>query len=1168
MPNWTKPQQNAIDARDSNILVSAAAGSGKTAVLVERVIQLITDVNLDVDVDKLLIVTFTNAAAAEMKSRIAKKLLEIINKDQNNTNAHKQLALLPNAKVSTIDSFCIGLVRENFFKLDIEQDFKILDNSENAVLEKTAMDEVLDFLYENGGDDFKSLVNMFSSTKDDKGFAEVVNKISHFISSQDFPDVWLDKICEIYNPDIKFEDSFCSEYVVNETNLLLDVVEDLHKQAVDSLDLSDEKHIKLFDVLESDRLTIDTLRKYAQTDEWDKMLDTISNLSFQKFPSFKCDGKAFVKSNRDLYLDIIKNTITKMYSVSSDDYLDDCNVLYPVIKQLTETVKLYNQKQLEMKKELNSFTFSDIEHFAINLLFYLDESGEIVKTPLAYELEDSFYEILVDEYQDTNSAQDKLFKILSNGKNRFMVGDVKQSIYKFRLAMPFIFTEKKDSFAHYEEGSGNINQKIILSKNFRSRKGVCDYVNFVCSHIMSKKVGGIDYNEEEMLNSNDDFKASDVPSAQIKYVSTPDGENTIEYEARQIANYILNKVASKEQIKDGDTYREIRYGDFAILLRSAKTKINAVTDVLGQYGIPTVANNKLNLFENKEVVILLNFLRVIDNPTQDIPLLATLMSVFYGYTADDISQARVDCPYGNLYSAVSKSDVFLKFVDDLKKYREYASSMSVENLVRQIIGDTSYLSVISAMGNHEQRVQNVKLLIDIAKRFDNGENVGLTAFIRYVDSIIENKFNVESVSVNDAGKDAVAVMTVHRSKGLEFPVCILAGASGKYNKDDITKGTIQLNPKYGVGLKVYDASRLCRYDSLQFSVLKDINNYDMMSENLRVLYVAMTRAKEQFVTFITVSSKSVEKYVDGCSKKLVSSSSSSVPVISPFVVKKVNTDAELLTLCALIHKDGKILRDMCSKNDIGFDMYSDFHLDIEILDENNEPEQTETRQVSYNPELLSQIKDKLSFKYEHLGVSAFTSKRTASSLDAPEQDFKYSATSKPAFLSKGNMTAAQKGTAMHTFMQFCDYKFAKENLENEIERLVSFSFLTDEQANALDRKRLSAFFNGDFADRMFGSSHIYREIKVSSFVPVNEIEDTDFTDEVLIQGIADCVFEENGELVLVDYKTDKADSEEELLDKYKNQIAFYKKAVAKTLNKPVKEAVLYSFSLNKVCIYK
>ncbi len=1168
MTKWTIPQQNAIEARDSNILVSAAAGSGKTAVLVERVIKLITDVNLDVDVDKLLIVTFTNAAAAEMKSRIAKALLQIIKDDANNTNAHKQLALLPNARVSTIDSFCIGLVRENFFNLDIEQDFKILDNSENAVLEQTAMDEVLDFLYENDGDEFKALVDMFSSTKDDKGFAEVVNRISHFISSQAFPNKWLDEVCEKYNLDIKFENSFWSKYVVEETKSLLNIVDDLFKQSVAVLNVADEKHKKLFDALSDDRLIIDKLIENAETDKWDEMLDVINNLSFGRFPSVKCDEKDFVKSNRDLYKDIITKSIAPMYSVNSDDYINDCKVLYPVIKRLVETVKLYNQKQYEMKKEINSFTFSDIEHFAINLLFYPDESGKIFRTPLADELEDSFYEILVDEYQDTNDAQDKLFEILSNGKNRFMVGDVKQSIYKFRLAMPFIFTKKKDSYAHYKKGSGETYQKIILSKNFRSRKGVCDYVNFVCSNIMSKKVGGIDYNDEEMLNSHDDFKPSDVPSAQIKYVSTPDGENTIEYEARQIANLILKKIANKEQIKDGNTYRDIRYGDFAILLRSAKTKMNAVTDVLAQYGIPTVANNKVNLFDNKEIVILLNFLRVIDNPTQDIPLLATLMSVFYGYTADDISQAKVDCPYGNLYSAVSKSDVFSKFVDDLKKYREYASSMSVENFVRQIIGDTSYLSVISAMGNHEQRVQNVMLLVDIAKKFDNGENVGLTAFIRYVDSIIENKFNVESASVSEAGKDAVAVMTVHRSKGLEFPVCILAGASGKYNKDDITKGLIQLNPNHGIGLKVYDASRLCRYNSLQFSVLKDINNYEMMSENLRVLYVAMTRAKEQFISFISVSSKGVESYVDSLSKKLISSSASSVPVISPFVVKKVNTDAELLTLCALIHKDGKILRDMCSKDNIGFDALGDFKLGIEILDENKKPEQQEEQSASSNAELLAELREKLQFKYDRLELSAFTSKRTASSLDVAEQDFKYLTSSKPAFLSKSNMTSAQKGTAMHTFMQFCDYSASKNDLENEIERLVSMSFLTEEQANSLDRKKLSTLFNGDFAQRMFGSDNIYREIKVSSFVPVNEIEKTDYTDEVLIQGIADCVFEENGELVLVDYKTDRVDSEEELLERYKNQIAFYKKAVAKTLNKPVKEALLYSFSLNKVCIYK
>ena len=1169
MPNWTKPQQNAIDARGSNILVSAAAGSGKTAVLTERVIKLITDVNLNVDIDKLLIVTFTNAAAAEMKTRISDKLLKIIAKEPNNSNALRQLSLLSNAKISTINSFCIALVRENFFKLDIEQDFRILDDSENALIEQTAIDELLESLYEENSSEFKELVNMLSSTKNDRDFAEYVKKISHFISSQAFPDLWLDEACNTYNPEFEFKNSFWAQYIVNEANELLNVVKELHTQAVNALNPSDEKHAKLFDVLESDGEIIDALIDNAKTDKWDEEFEMLKGF-FATFPKVKCDEKDFVKANRDLYKDILKKSIPPMYSITSSDYMNDCEVLYPLIKKLTDIVKQFNQKTYEMKKELNAFTFSDTEHFAINLLFYPGENGEIVKTDLAKELESSFYEILVDEYQDTNAAQDTLFQVLSNGKNRFMVGDVKQSIYKFRLAMPSIFTDKKDSFTLYDELNNDINQKIILSNNFRSRKGVCDYVNFVCKQVMSKKVGGIEYNEEEMLNSSAEFNDTDIPSAQIKYAVTPEGENVDEYEAHQIANYIIKKINNKEKVKDGDGYRTIRYGDFAILLRSAKGKMNVIADVFSQYGIPTVSNNKVNLFDNKEVTILLNFLRTVDNPTQDIPLLATLMSVFYGYSADDISQAKVDYPYGNLYSSISSSNAFSRFVDDLKTYREYASSMSVENLVRQIIKDTSYLSLISAMGNHEQRIQNIMLLVDIAKRFDNGENVGLTAFIRYIDSIIDNKFNVESASVNASGVDAVTIMTVHHSKGLEFPVCILAGANHKYNKDDIIKGIMQLNAQQnGIGLKVYDDEKLCRYDSLQYSVLKDINNYELMSENLRVLYVAMTRAKEQFVTFITVSSnKGVEKYVDGCSKKLVSSSSSSVPVISPFVVKKVNTDAELLTLCALIHKDGKILRDMCSKNDIGFDMYSDFHLDIEILDENNEPEQTETRQVSYNPELLSQIKDKLSFKYEHLGVSAFTSKRTASSLDAPEQDFKYSATSKPAFLSKGNMTAAQKGTAMHTFMQFCDYKFAKENLENEIERLVSFSFLTDEQANALDRKRLSAFFNGDFADRMFGSSHIYREIKVSSFVPVNEIEDTDFTDEVLIQGIADCVFEENGELVLVDYKTDKADSEEELLDKYKNQIAFYKKAVAKTLNKPVKEAVLYSFSLNKVCIYK
>lgn len=1172
MPKWTEPQQNAIEARGSNILVSAAAGSGKTAVLVERVIRLITDVELNVDVDKLLIVTFTNAAAAEMKKRISNALLNIIKENPNDTNAQRQLSLLPNANVSTIDSLCLNLARENFYKLGIEQDFKILDNFEIEKLELTAMNELFDSLYEEDNKGFKSLVDMFSTTKDDKGFADVVRRISHFVSAQAFPDAWLDEVCKLYDPDVDLNQTFFASYVADETLKLMNVVTDLLNRSKEALSEFDEKQKKLLDFLDGEKSIIDAVT--ANVHDWDREVEIFNNIGFQRFPSAKCDGKEFVKANRNMWKKIILNRVAPLYCVTSDEYKKDCEILYPAVKQLVDIVKLFNQKTFEMKKEINSFSFSDAEHFAINLLLTVDENGKTERTDLAKELEDGFYEILVDEYQDTNYLQDSLFAALSNGKNRFMVGDVKQSIYKFRLAMPFIFTDKKDQYTPYDKNGDSTSQKIILSNNFRSRKGVCEFVNFVCSNIMTREVGGIDYTEEERLNSSADYFNTDVPSAQIKYVTCPPNANADENEAHQIARYILDKVKNKEQIKDGDTVRDIRFGDFAILLRSAKKKMNTVAEVLSQYGIPTVANNKVNLFDNKEVIVLLNFLRVIDNPTQDIPLLATLMSVFYGFTADEISQAKVDFPYGNLYSSVSSSDIFSKFTEDVKKYREYASSMSVENLIRQIIEDTSYLSLISALGNHEQRVQNVMLLVGIAKKFDNGENIGLTAFIRYVDAVIENKFGVESASVNEAGKNAVAVMTVHHSKGLEFPVCIYACTNSKYNKDDVNKGLLQLNARHGIGLKVYDDEKLCRYDSLQFNVLKDINIYELMSENLRVLYVAMTRAKEQFVSFISVSSDGAEKFVNKISEKIILSSKSAV---SPFTVKDANTDAELLTMCALIHKDGKILRDMCESKNIGFDLYSDFDLDIEIIDEQEtedigetaENETTENEKiVAVDEKLLSQIKEKLDFNYSRLALSDFTSKRTASSLDAAEQDFKYLTSSKPAFLSKANMTAAQKGTAMHAFMQFCDYKASKENLEGEIERLVYLSFLTKQQADSLDRKKLSALFNGEFARRMFGSDNIYREIKVSSFVPVSEIEDTDYTDEVLIQGIADCVFEENGELVLVDYKTDRADSEEELLERYKNQIAFYKKAVSKTLCKPVKEALLYSFSLNKVCIYK
>lgn len=1167
MPKWTVPQQNAIDARGSNILVSAAAGSGKTAVLVQRVVNLITDKQNPVDVDKLLVVTFTNAAAAEMRTRISKALNKIIANDPQNKNALHQLSLLPSAKICTIDSFCINLVRENFFKLDIEQDFKILDESERLVVEQEAMENVIENLYDSKNAIFLSLVEMLSSTKNDNALTGAISTISNFIVSQEFPNHWLDKILEAYNPAVSLEDSEACAYVLNEVAMLTEYAIILINEALSDLSIDDELYDKYFAMLNADLKSFQDLYELAFNKKWNELVEKCQAVSFDRTPSKKnytSPSKALIAKNKDTYKTILNSSVKPILSLSAEEYKADCEYLYPRLKLLFDIVKEYNKKLLELKRDLNSYTFGDLEHFAIELLFYLDENGEPKRTELAQELEDSYYEILVDEYQDTNSAQDKLFYMLSNGKNRFMVGDVKQSIYKFRLAMPFIFNEKKDSYEAYDEQSSAQSKKIILGTNFRSRQGICDFTNFVFSHLMSKKVGELDYNWEESLNFGAiDYAPTSIPCASLAVVNTPESEDVDEYEAHQIANLILQKIANKEQIRDKDEhdnvfYRDIRFGDFAILFRAPKNRMPVFNKVFSSYGIPTVSNNKTNLFENSEITILLNLIRVVDNPTLDIPLLATLMSVFYGFTTDQIAQARVQMPKSSLYTAVSKCDDFKGFFDDISRYRSFASSMSVESFIRTIISETSYLSVISALGNHEQRVQNVLRFVDLAKKFDNGESIGLTAFVRYIDAVIKNQFDIPSASVNHAGANAVALMSVHQSKGLEFPVVILASSCHKYNNDD-QKNILQLNAQAGIGVKVYNDELMYRYDSLQFSVIADKNKYASMSENLRVLYVAITRAKEQFIT--VYSHKTFESHLSKLASKINGKS------ISPFVVKSVQCDGDMILLCSLLHKDANCLRDMCC-DDIEVDASFDFDYDIKVLDFGATENDDEILTASPKAEEIRAIEEKLSFCYERKSLSSFASKRTASSLDDEEQSFEYLTSSKPAFLNKSKMTSAQKGTAMHAFMQYCDYQNTRESLESEIERLVANSFITKEQADSLDRARLMALFNSDFANRMFNSDNIYREIKVTSYMPVNMLEDTKFDDKVLVQGIADCVFEENGELVLVDYKTDRVENEQELLERYKKQVSFYKYAVAKVLQKPVKESILYSFALNKPCIYK
>lgn len=1161
MPQWTAGQSNAITARNKNILVSAAAGSGKTAVLVERVIRLITDKSNPVDIDRLLIVTFTNAAAAEMRYRISKSLNELIKTNPHDSFYKHQLSLLPNAKISTIDAFCTSLVKEHFYELSINQDFSTFDESELQLLEDNVIGEILDQCFEENHSDLIALFEMFTSPGNEKPIVSAVKRLLRFIYAQPFPYIWLEKSAELYNPSIPLADSVWFAYIKNEIEYLSSYALELAKENLSLIDFEDDKlNIKFSDVINDDIQEIERIK--ANSYKWSDLIGQ-KKPSFKRMPSSAKIDKTIsekIKANRDIYKSILTKEIESFLVTDEDSYKNDLNKLYIHMQSLIKLVKAVDKRLMEEKKEINSYSFSDIEHFAITLLFKLDENDNIVRTDLARELSENYYEILVDEYQDTNEAQDLLFTYLSNGNNLFTVGDIKQSIYRFRLAMPHIFNAKKKSYDYYADDSKSNNAKIILDKNFRSRDEICSYVNFVFSNLMTEKLGELDYNNDEFLNYGADYQKSNVPSAQLKILTGVKGEEYDKLEAAYIAKTIIKKVSSGELIKDGTNYRPVNYGDFAILMRKVKGHIDTYSQVLSGFGIPVICDNSTNLFENNEIRILLSLIRVIDNPMQDIPLLAVMLSPIYGFTEDELAQLRIDNRFGSLYNCIYSSDnsKARDFISNIKELKKISVSMSVAGFIRYLIDNKGLIGYFNAMGNGDLRYQNILRLIAFAEKFDSGVNVGLTAFIRYIDKIAASDKGIDSASLNTAAGNAVTIMSVHHSKGLEFPICIFAGTTKQYNKQDLSDKLL-LNTTLGVGLKCHNEEEMYQYNSLPYTVIKNKNATELMSENLRVLYVAMTRAKEQFISFVTVDN------FESKIKKLSSYISSSG--ISPYVCKKINCDGDFLLMCALMHRECKALRDFSPFNIKT--ICGDFRFNIEISDEIEMEENDLTISfVEADDDIVYEIDKKLSFKYDKSNVSALSAKLTASALDDMENGFEYLTSSKPSFLNKGGLTPAQRGTAMHTFMQFCSYENAFADLEKEINRIMSLGHITKEQADSLDRNMLDKFFNSDLAAQIFNSDKIHREIKVTSFVPAKEIYGVDSDEKVLIQGIADCVIENNNELILIDYKTDNVSDENELLDRYKRQIMFYKSAISKTLRKPVKAAMLYSFKLGKCCYYK
>lgn len=1165
---WTKDQKNAIEARDGSVLVSAAAGSGKTAVLVERVVERVCCPENPCPIDELLVVTFTQAAAAEMKERINLRLSELLKSNPENKFLIRQKILLPSAEICTIDKFCNMFVKRNFDKLGITPDFRILDQSESRVLSGEAAERVIEELYEENSQEFRDICELFISGRTDEKLSGVILKLYENSCAYAFPKRWLNNVLSLYNPDLPPQNTQWGQVILRDIMSCLKYFVSSLKKCTDILINEPELAVKYLPAINSDIKYYKKTYRYAKTGNWDetkKLIDSFSPERFGNAPKSYKDSpqKDYVKAVRDK----IKYSFQKLSEempVSSSEFKEDTKALRLVTVKLFDAVNRFSEYYSEKKAELNAYDFSDVSHMALSLLVSgTDENGRYIKTELAEKLQKNYKEILIDEYQDTNRAQDMLFSALSDDeKNLFFVGDVKQSIYGFRLAMPEIFVERRNARREYSDG--NYPSKITLDMNFRSRKGVTECINYIFSRVMSKNMGGVDYEGTEQLKAKDDYLPCSFPNAELHLVDVSKSDETDEInEALHTADTIKKIIDSKMQVKSKDGYRPVQYKDICILMRSVKNA-GVYSDILKDNGIPVFFQNSGGFFAASEINTILSFLQILDNPLQDIPLLSVLISPIFGFTPDDLARIRIKNRNGFIFHGIIKSEdeKCIRFVNFYNEMRNLSTVLSVERLLRTIYERTSFASMVTAMPGKETRRLNLLLLLQYASDYEQNSLPGISGFIRYMNKLRDSNNDLGTAVGVSEYANVVKIISIHASKGLEFPIVILCRCGKKFNITDQNERLI-IDPatKLGIGTKriIDNGARI--FSTVQHTACKLSLRDSSRAEELRVLYVALTRAKERLIMVGT--SKNIENMVSNCALSISDS-----PKIETVLISKAQSYLEILIMSLLTHKDAKSLRTMANvfENKV---IPSQFDLKIVIdkCDANKIEIKKDKTEVSYDSELLKEIKIRTSYEYEFAGLSAYESKISASSFNRTDVSGEYFITAEPAFMCKNEMTPASRGTATHRLLEICNMKNCENDIDGEILRLTQSGKLSEQQGKAIDRKSVEAFFNSSLYKRISASEKVYKEQKFTLLVPIDsvysDVPEQISDEKTVVQGIIDCLFIENEEIVVVDYKTDKAVSEGELTEKYLPQLKIYKQAAREIFNLPVKETLIYSLSLKK-----
>ena len=1250
--NWTDEQKEAIYNKGKNILVAAAAGSGKTAVLVERIINKI--INEKINIDNLLVVTFTNAAASEMRERILNAIYKILDDEENpkdeETINHllKQITLLNMAEICTIDSFCLDVIRNNFFEIEISPNFRIADTAEIELLKQEVLEKLFEEKYESEDEDFEKLIKTFTSYKDDTPLKDLILKIYTYIESNPFPLKWLEDKVENFNIKDINEDFSKNEFGKILLNEIKEELEDGIKKLqseVKRLSLDSElvscKQIILSDISQLQELL-------ENIDNWDRAYNLAQNIDFIRWSVSKKITNPEVdkaKAIRDSVKKNYNDKKEKIFISNSEESNLDLQEMYQVLVKLKSLIIDFDKEFKKAKKEKNIVDFSDIEHLALEILLK-EENGKFIPTEVAKKYQEKFVEIAIDEYQDSNLVQEYILTSVSKGNNIFMVGDVKQSIYKFRQAMPDLFLEKYEKYElnkinselemkkidkeikleeHQEAIDSNSlqkesdflkGQKIKLFKNFRSRENVLDFTNYIFQNIMSKNLGEIDYTKEEYLNPGANYKENDLiaeidiidcienkneqllnnlDTSEVDFIENEKQEDSpedeekvedIELEARFVAQKIKELIQNKFKVYDvkKEEFRDIKYKDIVILLRSTKNKANIFEKELIKQNINVYTDSSNQYLDSYEISIIMDLLKIIDNPYQDLPLVHVMLSCIGMFTDDDLLEIRLAEKNADFYTALLKSKLSVSkelkekietFLDKIDNWRKKNSYLELDELIWTIYEDTGFLNYVALMPNGEFRVQNLKSLFERAKKYQEASFNGLFNFINFMEKVKLGSGDLGAAKIISENEDVVRIMSIHKSKGLEFPVVFLSSSGSLFNMMDLNKD-ILLHQNLGIGVKYIDYDKQIKYDTLSKLALREKLLEENISEEMRILYVALTRAKEKI--YITGIKKDYEKESQKM-QELIDIYKKEDGKINPILIKKYKNYLDWIILCYKYNEEyAKTIMKIhvLKKQDISGNLKQETNENIDII------QFLEEGSKNISQEEIDVLKKKIEFEYKYKDLIDIPSKESVTNIvsKVKEHYAKENETSsqenleefpKPKFLAGTEeeiITAAKKGTLIHLCFKNLDFnkEYEMQDVKDLIEDLRVRGIITLKEAEAINPNIILKFTKSKIFEQLKTAKEYHKEEPFYINIPANEVVEIKSDENILVQGVIDLYYiDKDDNLILLDYKTDfiKEREEQVLINRHKAQLMLYKEALENGLNRKVNKIYIYSTGVGK-----